>query len=372
MRQDITTRSLANGVTLDIPVFHFTGSDPAASTLYLQSSVHAAEVQGYWVALKLIEFFSAHPPLGDVTIVPLANPYGLNSQFGGHTLGRFDLSTGDNWNRNYLDLSDTVDDFLAAHGDCDFSLIIDLFKSHMLQHIQKKQQRPNAYHDQLALQLQGLAMSADVVLDLHCDTRSIPHVYSTGYALETARCLDFPVVIDIPEVFAGALDEAVFCPWVKLTARYNEQHGSELVVPVQALTIELGSEEHIDAALADEQVTAILRCLLARGVIDQASVLDDQVSCVRDQSLVCALGNFKSVYAPVGGLVVSSKQPGERVQRGDILLSISVLSRLGVGGSDVCGESLEIIYAEGDGIVVSCASGVVVHEGMVLMKLAGF
>ncbi|RYZ94585.1 MAG: hypothetical protein EOP11_26190, partial [Proteobacteria bacterium] len=64
---------LASGDSLTIPIYDFSGSDPAAPSVYLQSAMHGAEVQGSLVLALLVAHLKAHPPLGRVRIVPNAN-----------------------------------------------------------------------------------------------------------------------------------------------------------------------------------------------------------------------------------------------------------------------------------------------------------
>ena len=34
--------------------------------------------------------------------------------------------------------------------------------------------------------------------------------------------LGFHLFVEIPNIFAGALDEAIFCPWIKLIGKYKK------------------------------------------------------------------------------------------------------------------------------------------------------
>ena len=43
--------------------------------------------------------------IGEIVLVPMANPIGAAQRVLGATLGRFDLSAGENFNRHYADLS---------------------------------------------------------------------------------------------------------------------------------------------------------------------------------------------------------------------------------------------------------------------------
>ncbi len=361
IRKDIKTRALASGAALTIPVFHFKGSQSNAPSLYLQSSVHAAEAQGYLVALLLIEHFAKNPPKGEVTIVPLANPYGADCKAGEYTAGRFDPVTGDNWNRNYLDLSYKFEKFLQNNKDKIFAEIISLFKQLMQDNIKAELQKPIAYHKKLALELQQLAVTADIVLDLHCDTISKPHIYSAKYALDSATKLGIEYIIEIPAKFAGALDEASFCPWLALYQQYNKSNP-----PFEAFTIELGSQEQINVDDAKAQVESILGYLNEKGVIAESDFKVKEFS-----GFICKLEDFLSVYAPVGGLILESVALGKKIQAGESLVVISNPAKFD-GLKDlknIVHQSSKSISIDKDAIVITKTCTANVHEGMVLMKV---
>jgi predicted deacylase len=97
----INLRTLASGASLPLRVYTIKGRDPTAKTAYIQSSMHGSEVQGNAVIAHLLEHFATSPPEGDVVLVPNANPYAVNQKGAEYTMGRFDPTTGDNWNRAY-------------------------------------------------------------------------------------------------------------------------------------------------------------------------------------------------------------------------------------------------------------------------------
>jgi hypothetical protein len=41
---------------------------------------------------------------GSITFVHLANPWAVNNKHGTYTFGRYNSVTGDNWNKNYIDI----------------------------------------------------------------------------------------------------------------------------------------------------------------------------------------------------------------------------------------------------------------------------
>ena len=81
---------------------------------------------------KVVYYFIENPPEGNVTIVPIANPYGLNCKLGEYTLGRFDPVTGDNWNSNYVYLSYLVENFLNINRGPSFKDLVPIFKKSLL------------------------------------------------------------------------------------------------------------------------------------------------------------------------------------------------------------------------------------------------
>ena len=100
----ITTRapaSLASGTTQFLRVYTVTGRSARAPKAYVQSSMHGSEVQGNAVIAALLEHLARERPLGDVTLVPNANPGAIDQKAAEYTPGRFDPTTGANWNRNY-------------------------------------------------------------------------------------------------------------------------------------------------------------------------------------------------------------------------------------------------------------------------------
>lgn len=363
LRQDTQTRMLSDGSQLSIPVFHFTGSQPLSPSAYIQSGIHGAETQGYLVTLQLIEFFAKNPPKGNVTIVPLANPYALNCKIGEYTFGRVDPVTGDNWNRNYVDLSSSVDGFLKAYGGHKFDELVPLFKQLLKKNLERKLNEVTSYHKKLAAQLLSLAVSADVVLDLHCDTISLPYVYSPTYAMDSVTSLGIPFVIEIPHVFAGGLDEAIFCPWVELTEQYNKLNATQLRPPVEAFTVELGSQESIDIESAFGQTEGILNYLSFKGVLSW-----DNRKIKNSPIITCKLENFMTIYAPTGGLIINHAPLGEPRLATDSLITLNVPS-LWDNSDNLIEKSNQAIQVPFDSIPITRVASSIVHEGMALMKV---
>src|SRR5260221_5924940 len=80
------------------------GSGPK---VYVQASLHANELPAMLVAQHLIGLLDDAQAegriTGDIVVVPVANPIGLGQGVDGVHLGRYELATGQNFNRGFFD-----------------------------------------------------------------------------------------------------------------------------------------------------------------------------------------------------------------------------------------------------------------------------
>jgi predicted deacylase len=341
-------RSLASGDELSIPVYTFKGTREGAPSAYLQAAVHGSEVQGSLVIAQLIEFLVAHPPLGDIRLVPNANPVGLNEKRGEYTDGRCDPSTGDNWNRMYFLPTKELDwDKFLRKGEKNAETWAR-FRQELKKNINARAVKPLPYSEKLCLTLQQLSVDFDHCLDLHCANRSVRHVYVPSYAAKDAAFLGIPLHLLMDNKFSGAMDEVFFHPWWSL----QEKIGGP--VPVQSFTLELGSHEEISAKGAKQDLAGIVNYLRHRGVLKGASK--------PARAYRCNLKDYKLIFAPVGGLADFVALPGKRVKRGDVLARIHQF-----GPKPRAVE----VRSPVNGIVSLNHSSSIVHEGAELIKILG-
>jgi len=375
LKSNLSTRHMAGGNELKIPIYTIKGSDENAPTVYIQSSLHGSEIQGYLVCIKLLEYFNINPPRGNITIVPLCNPYGIQQKVGSFTHGRFDPWTGENWNRNFTELTclsknhqiheDQIileDFFKNAPQQSSLTNLKKLFKDLLSTKLKNQLLQNISYGKKLSTQLQLLASPADIVLDLHCDTDSLPHIYSPEYALTAALDLQIPYIISIPEVFADAMDEACFMPWVHFTKSYNEIMNPEISIenPFLAFTLELGSEENIDKKSAQQQLEGILSFLAANQVITK----NKSISPPTSKSIITPLNKLITLYAPHGGIILEKPELGVLKNAKTSILEISTL----ISEGSRLPEPHHLTYHK-DCIPLTRPRTAIVHEGSPLMKV---
>ena len=329
---------MASGAALTVPVYRIKGSGSGPS-VYIQANMHGAEVQGNAVIFQLLEQLKHIELMGDITLVPYANPVGCNHKNGEYTLGRFDPITGVNWNRMFHFDASIIAPFAKEYVNQSDAEIETAFKALMLEQIEQKLHH-NIYGlttgQRIAYQLQRLAHQADIVLDLHTGPISSKHLYCPQYAKESAKYFDIPHTLLIPNSFDGALDEATFCPWWQLQIALKDL-GHEFSISQssndgqsnrvkESFTVELGSQEQIDLDVAHQDALGILSYLQYQKVIDTNTYHPKTM-----MRYSCLLEDYKALYSPMGGMVDYLAEFGQPLPAGEPLARILRMDNYGDG-----------------------------------------
>ncbi|WP_394176645.1 succinylglutamate desuccinylase/aspartoacylase family protein [Thalassotalea litorea] len=352
---------MASGVELTVPVYRLKGQGHGPS-VYIQANIHGAEVQGNAVIYQLLELLQQQQLYGDITLVPYANPVGCNHKNGEYTLGRFDPITGINWNRMYHFNDDLPQRFVEQYPDADNDTIRREFRQWMLDDIDDQLDH-NIFGlttgRRIAYQLQRMALQADLVLDLHTGPISSKHLYCPEYARDSARYFDIPHTILIPNDFAGALDEATFCPWWDLQQAYKNI-GRDLSFNKESFTVELGSQELIDLDEALIDAKSILSYLQAKG-----SIADNGFEPQEMTRYACYLKDYKVFYSPMGGMVDYLAEFGQPLAPGEALARILRMDNYG----DPDADPLHYLSLDQTVIPILHFASASVNQGTELYKL---
>lgn len=357
-QQNIQVGEIANGLPLTIPVYRIKG-DGNGPKVYIQANMHGAEVQGNAVIYQLLEQLKTLSLAADITLVPYANPIGCNQKSGEFTLGRFDPITGTNWNRMYQDHSSLAYEFVEKYVDLPLEQIKPQFRQVLLEHTTAQLDAPLdrlTTGKRIALNLQRLAHEAELVLDLHTGPISAKHLYCPEYAKESARYFDIPHVLLIPNEFDGALDEASFCPWWHLKLAY-EAKGRNIPVFTEAFTVELGSQEKIDLIEAQHDANSILSYLNYKQAFYGAHFAPKEIA-----RYTCQLENYRTFYAPMGGMVEYTATLGEHIKAGQTIAKILRMERY------LSETPLNEIKLDEDAIAILHFASASVNQGTELYK----
>jgi predicted deacylase len=288
--EDVILPGDAPGAVWRVPVHRFrgTGGGPHA---YLQAALHADEMAGvpvlHRLCARLRRAEAAGDLVGDVTVVPHANPIGLQQRIHGLGLGRFDLAARGNFNRDFplLDRPD-AGSLLAADA-------------------------PAPAVERLKHRLLALALGAEIVLDLHSDWEALPYVYLHAAlwpaAMDLAAAMGASAVLLWEGGSGGAFEEAALAPRLAVPGGLDGRLVS---------TVELRGQAQVGPPWADWDAEGLWRLLAARGVVAADSGLP------RWTGMAVPLEHIEIVRAPVGGAICFAVELDQAVSENDTLVEI--------------------------------------------------
>jgi predicted deacylase len=288
--------------------------------VYIQASLHADEVPAMLVAHVLrreLERLETEGRIkGEVILVPAANPIGLSQVFHGTPFGRYDLANGVNFNRAYKHVAADLKDSLRGALGQDAAANVALIREHARRSIAEWQ--PENATQQLKKTLLGMAIDADIMLDLHCDNEAVLHLY-TGTPLADAvqplaALMGAHAVLLARESGGEPFDEACSRLWWELADAFPE---AAIPMACIGVTVELRGEMDVRYELAEQDARALLQFLARQGVLDIP--LDPLPAPLAEPT---PLEGVEPIAAPHSGVLVFLKKLGDRVQAGDALADI--------------------------------------------------
>ncbi|MEE4997585.1 succinylglutamate desuccinylase/aspartoacylase family protein [Pseudomonas alliivorans] len=339
--------------------FHY-GPQNGAGKVYIQASLHADELPGMLVAWhlkqRLAELDNAGRLLGEVVVVPVANPIGLEQVLMDTPLGRYELESGQNFNRGFVDLGQHVGDEIEARLTQDASRNRELVRDSLLAAL-NAQTATTQLHS-LRLTLQRLACDADMVLDLHCDFESVEHLYTTPEAWPKveplSRYLGAQASLLATDSGGQSFDECFTLVWWQLQQRFGER----FPIPLGSfsVTLELRGQGDVNHSLASRDCQAIINYLIDFGLIDGERQMPPELLYP-----ATPLAAVEPVATPVGGLLVFCAMPGEHVDAGQLIAEII----------DPISDAVTSVHALNAGLLYARSLRGMATAGMVIAHVAG-
>lgn len=320
------------GLSYSLTVLRFAGSDPQAPKAYLQAALHGNELPGVaalHVLIPKLQAAEAEGRLkGSVTVVPFANPIGLNQfQWDDHQ-GRFFYGSRTNFNRAFA-LIDTPDPVLLAApkaASCD---------------------------RRLKAMLQTLALDADLVLDLHCDNEGPNYLYMPAelwpHSADLAAALDCGAVLTFEGGTDASFDEAAFRPYLA-SGNFERR---------VVATVELKGVHDVGPETARKDGEGIYRFLVGRGVITDAAA--EAVGPFTGKGVPQSY--VEMVRAPVGGMAFFHVKPGDVVKAGQLIAEL-----IPVPGD---ASAVVPVHAVAPGLVLTRVLARAIRIGDDLVKIVG-
>jgi len=345
---------LASGDRLSLQVYQFQGAIPGKKA-YLQSNLHGAEISGNAVIYQLIEFFrclDSTELIGEIWLVPVCNPVGVNQRSHHFSPGRYNLYDGVNWNRIFWDFEKQGEDILGfaqSQINLDADTVKVNYRKAIALSFAKELAKINApscrpYRELFRYQLQSLCLDADYVLDLHTSTnQSLDYLYCFSSREESAKAFLLDRAILMNEYDGDAFDEAFLKPWLALE-RILAELGSPISFDIESWTLELGSGMEINPESVGKGLRGIKNYLASKGLLKIDGFPLPETA--NHQVIFTPKNLVKEYYAPAGGMIQNRVELGSFVKKGDRLYQILSFHKHGDFPTlvDVCAESDIFIF----------------------------
>lgn len=363
--EHIPLKHTASGTARSLCVYRF-GQPGARPKAYIQAALHADELPGILVAHQLreqlLDIERNGELIGEIVLVPAANPIGLSQDVLGIHHGRFSLADGQNFNRGFPDLMKDLTVSLSqtlARGDAntpaDTSDKSDLLRR-MLK-VAAEAQIGVSEATALKTLLLTLAIDADVVLDLHCDGEAVMHLYTlpslSARVQPLASLLGADVCLTAQESGDGPFDEACSRPWVIAAAALPEATFSEACL---AVTVELRGEHDVFPMIAADDAKAILDFLKVESIVGGLAPIIPLHVCHE-----LPFAATEPLIAPVSGVIVYERAIGENVCAGDVVAHVV----------DPLSGAETLVRAGTNGLLFARASSRWASAGKRIGKIAG-
>ena len=239
----------------------------------------------------------------------MANPIGLAQRINGNLIGRYELDGGGNFNRNWPNpvevLADRVGSQLGSNADDNVKAV-----RKTLQQILSEQ----LFMTELAslkLTLSRLAFDADLVLDLHCDSDALMHLYMVPQLWPAGADLSAEIgsrATMLSDPSGGdPFDETWSAPWAALQARFPSK---PIPMACFSATIEFRGQSDVEDHLAAHDAAALFRFLQRRGFI-----AGDPPPLPEPQCEATPFSGVEIIKSPSAGLIAYKRRLGERVKK---------------------------------------------------------
>lgn len=303
--------------------FHY-GTPGQGPKIYIQASLHAEELPGMLVAHHLRAHLDAAEAagtiVGEVVLVPVANPIGLAQRVDHKPMGRFELDSSENFNRHYPDLAQavfpTVKDALGADPVANVATV----RRAMAQYL--RQWQPATELQSLRRTLLTLAHDADYVIDLHCDCEGVMHFYTEESCwpqlAPLAHLLQARAILLARNSGGGPFDECLSGAWWQL-AEALKAAGRTAPLPQGccSTTVELRGEADVSHRWAHDDAAAVLAFLQHCGAMAGGPTSIPAALCA-----ATPLAGSETLNTPVPGVVVYAAEVGQTLKVGDLVAEV--------------------------------------------------
>jgi uncharacterized protein len=315
---DLGAPSLGTTRRLTVHRYGKPGVRPKA---YLQASLHADEIPPMLVQHHLIRLLDeadkAGAILGEIVLVPVANPIGSGQVVHSTLAGRHDAAGGLNFNRRWPDLFDGLEERVKGKLGKDAGANVAVIRKAIGELLSEMMAESPLSRKRLALA--RLAYDADFVFDLHCDNEALLHLYLNtvhwpdGVDLSAEIGSRGTMICD--DSGAGSFDETFIIPWLRLAKTVGPAF--PVPAPCMGATIEYRGQGDVSDELAEADARALFRFFQRRKLIagDPGPLPGAQCEATRLEAT-----DILRVEAP--GVIAYKVGLGDQVKKGQVIADL--------------------------------------------------
>lgn len=328
---------------------------------YFQTALHADEIPGMVVIHHLRKLLDVAAEqgniLGEIILVPVANPIGMSQRIHGNLEGRLDLNNGKNYNRYYPDLYPGVKHKVSGRlGDNEIENV-KIIRSAIKEEICSLPELTEG--DAYRKILLTLSSDSDYCIDLHCDEESIIYLYSGGTHPIQERILGAFLQCQlhlVDSTTTQCFDGSISLLWKRLAAAFSDKP-----IPMSCLgsTLELRGKKDVSDEYASQDANNLFDFLVHEAAV--AGELKQAPGPLCDATPLEAQIYVKS---PETGIVLYRRRAGESVKKGELVAEI--LDPLAIPD-----QSRTCIYAPISGVIMSRSDQRLVGPGQNVMAIVG-
>lgn len=321
-KSSITLPSMTPGTQRSIPVLRF-GKAGARPKVYMQAAIHANEMPGTMAMHHLMPLLAEADKKGliqgEIILVPTVNPIGQAQLVGNSHAGRYNLLSYENFNRNWIDLTDAVAERVGKKLGADAEANVRTIRKAAQDSL--KALKPLNELGTLRVEVQKLSCDADFVLDLHCDIYAALHLFGAKNDVATGTLSTLAADLGVEAtMYNDPYPKALTFSGVNsvLWARLAEQFPkANIPQACMSVTVEMRSQHDVSDALGQSDAQNLYRWLVRQGVVGgQAAPLK------KLKTAPAPMSGMDVGYSTCTGFLVFHVKPGAKVKKGQAICDV--------------------------------------------------
>jgi len=321
-KSSIALPSMTPGSQRSISVLRF-GKTGARPKVYMQAAIHANEMPGTMAMHHLMPLLAEADKKGliqgEIILVPTVNPIGQAQLVGNSHAGRYNLLSYENFNRNWIDLSDAVAERVGKKLGADAEANVRTIRKAAQDSL--KALKPLNELSTLRVEVQKLSCDADFVLDLHCDIYAALHLFGAKNDVATGTLSTLAADLGVeatmyndPYPKALTFSGVNSALWARLAEQFPQANIPQACMSV---TVEMRSQHDVSDALGQSDAQNLYRWLVRQGVVGGKAAPLKKL-----KATPAPMSGMDVGYSTCTGFLVFHVKPGAKVKKGQAICDV--------------------------------------------------